>query len=617
MTRRPDGVGGRRVSRLAALWLLSLGWLLAGLLVGASPASAHAQLISSSPTSGAALDTAPNELTLQFSESVTQVPEAMKLLASDGTAGQLGPVTVTGHTLHVAIPGPLPDAGYVFVYRVISADSHPVAGAITFTVGETATAASASTITDAVGGSGSHLVSVLSGLNRAVGFGGVILLVGVPVFVVVCRREVAVLAGDAVVRGLTLAGGGMVALTALAGLPLQGARSVGGGVGDGFRELDTVLDTAYGKAALARIAFAALLLVALAVAARLRTALEVAGIAAVAVLATFARSGHPAVAEHSVLTMADDVAHFGAVAVWIGGLVVLGICVLPLHRSGSAPEETRAVLARWSPLAMSAVVVLVLTGSIQAWRELRSVESFYDSAYGRWVLVKIAGLVLMLALGEFGRRRVRAMVSEPPGPMVSASLGAALAEPVAGPDDGDLLRRSVALELALAAGVLAATSMLVVQTPGAHAIDQHMGNMAGESMADMPGMDMAGTADLDGPGPGPTSTAEPVTASVELPNNVRVEVVADPARAGSALLTLDLRSLSGDVIDPPEVSVTAEQPDAGISPITLTPLRAEAGRFTVDAAQLLVAGTWTLTLTVRTTDVDAGVGTVEIPLAPA
>jgi copper transport protein len=589
---------------------------LASLLVGASPASAHAQLISSNPTSGAALDTAPNELTLQFSESVTQVPEAMKLLASDGAAMPLGPVTVTGHTLHVAMPGTLPDAGYVFVYRVISADSHPVAGAITFTVGETATAASASTVTDAVGGSGSHRVSVLSGLNRAVGFAGVILLVGVPVFVVVCRREVAVLAGDAAVRGLTLAGGGLVTLTALAGLPLQGARSVGGGVGDGFGELDTVLDTAYGKAALARIAFVVLLLVALATAARMRSALEVAGVAAVAVLATFARSGHPAVAEHSVLTMADDVAHFGAVALWIGGLVVLALRVLPLDRSGPASVDTRAVLARWSPLAMSAVVVLALTGSIQAWRELRSVESFYDTAYGRWILVKIAGLVLMLALAEFGRRRIRAMVSEQPRPMVGASLGAALAEPVTDPADGDLLRRSVALELVLAAGVLAATSILVVQTPGAHAIDQHMGNMAGASMADMPGMDM-GTADLGGPGPEPTSTSGPVTASVELPNDVRVEVVADPARAGSAVLTLNLRSLSGEVIDPPEVTITAEQSDAGISPITLTPLRAEAGRFTVDAAQLLVAGTWRLTLTVRTTDVDAGVGTVEIPLAPA
>ena len=162
MRSRSGGAGGRRSIRLAALLLFLAAWLMAG----ATPASAHAQLVSSSPTSGAAFDSAPTELTLEFTESVTQVPGAMKLLAADGSAAPIGPTTVDGHTLHVPIPGPLPDAGYVFVYRVISADSHPVAGAITFTIGETATAASATTVADAVGGSGSTGVSVLAGVNR-------------------------------------------------------------------------------------------------------------------------------------------------------------------------------------------------------------------------------------------------------------------------------------------------------------------------------------------------------------------------------------------------------------------------------------------------------------------
>jgi copper transport protein len=493
----------------------------------------------------------------------------------------------------------LPDAGYIFVYRVISADSHPVAGAITFTVGETATAAGAAAVSSAVGGSGSDVVSALSGVNRWGGFVGVILLVGVPVFVVACRRRAAVLAGDPVVRALTLAGGALVAGTALASLPLQGARSVGGGLGAGFGEIDTVLDTAYGKAALARIAFVALLLAALAAAARWRPAVEVAGVAAVAVLFSYSRAGHPAVADHPLLTMGDDALHFGAVAVWVGGLLVLAIRILP-----APPVDARAVLARWSPVAMSAVAVLVVTGSIQAWRELRSVEAFYDTTYGRWILAKIVGLALMLALAELGRRRIRAMVAETPRPLVSASLGAALAESAASPEETRVLRRSVGLELGLAAAVLAATAMLVVQTPGAHARHQHMGNMAGMDMAHMPG----GTG---------TAAPGPVTDSVALPNDVRVHLVADPARAGSAVLTLTVRSLAGEVVDPPAVTITAEQPDAGISPISLTPVRAEAGRFTVDATQLLVPGTWTLTVTVRTTDVDAGVGTLEIPLGPA
>jgi peptidoglycan/LPS O-acetylase OafA/YrhL len=66
------------------------------------------------------------------------------------------------------------------------------------------------------------------------------------------------------VRALTLGGGAVVAGTALASLPLQGARSVGGGLGNGFGEIGTVLDTPFGKAALLRLVFVALLLGALA-----------------------------------------------------------------------------------------------------------------------------------------------------------------------------------------------------------------------------------------------------------------------------------------------------------------------------------------------------------------
>ncbi len=596
MRSRPSGAGGRRNSRLAALLLFLLAWGIGG-IAGAAPASAHAELISSSPASGAALDTAPAELTVTFSESVTQVPGAMKLLAADGAVAALGRTTVEGNTLRVPLPESLPDAGYVFVYRVISGDSHPVAGAITFTLGESATAASATTVADAVGAGSDSVVSALGGINRWGGYVGVLLLIGVPVFVVLCRRSAAV---DPLLRRLTFAGAGLVALTALASLPLQAARSTGGGLGGGFDDIDTVLDTTYGEAAVARLGFVALVLIALGFSLRFALALPFAAAAAVGVLVTFARSGHPAVGEYPALTMAVDVVHFGAVAVWLGGLLVLAVHLLP-----RPPADCATVLARWSPIAMTAVAALAVTGSIQAWRELRSLDAFFDTTYGRWVLVKIGGLILLLALAEFGRRLVRATSAA--RPLVSASLGAALAESHEPRSGIAQLRRSVGLELALAGAVLAATSALVVTTPGGghseHGADHFTNHSSG--------------AGHSGTGSGSPAAAEPVTASVELPNDVRVEVVADPARAGSAVLTFTIRSLSGELVDPPEVGVTAALPEAEIAPITLAPVRAEAGRFTVDATSMLLAGTWTVTVTVRTTETDAGVGTVEILLAPA
>lgn len=603
MRPAPSRAGGRRVSRLAALLLFLLGWLFAA-FVTAAPASAHAELISANPESGAVLEASPTELTLSFSESVTQVPEAMKLLAADGSAAPLGRSSVEGSTLRVPVAEVLPDAGYVFVYRVISGDSHPVAGAITFTVGQSATAASTALVADAVGGGSDGVVTALGGLNRWGGYVGVILLLGIPAFVVLCRRDGA---RDPMLRNLTVAGGVLVAATALVSLPVQGARTSGSGLFGGFDAVDTVLDTTYGEAAAARVVLVAVLLAALRLAVTTSRALFVAGPVGVAVLVTFAQSGHPAVGEYPWLTMAVDVVHFGAVAVWLGGLVVLATRLLP-----RPPADCAATLARWSPVAMASVATLAATGSIQAWRELRSLDAFFDTAYGRWILVKIAGLVFLLALAEFGRRRVQAMSGS--RPLMSASLGAALAVEHRPPDDVHQLRRSVGLELALAAAVLAATSALVVTTPGTgqatHDGPKHAAHEDGGH----------GAVRSGGDSEEPATAESATTASVDLPNEVRVEVAADPARAGSAVLTLIIRSLSGEsgeLVDAPEVSVTAALAEAGVSPITLEAVRTEAGRYTVDAASLLLAGTWKITVTVRTTETDAGVGSVEIPLRPA
>ena len=73
MRPNPSPVGGRRKSRLAALLLFLLGWAFAG-VVTAGPAAAHAEMLTSDPVSGAALGGSPSQLTLTFSETVTQVP---------------------------------------------------------------------------------------------------------------------------------------------------------------------------------------------------------------------------------------------------------------------------------------------------------------------------------------------------------------------------------------------------------------------------------------------------------------------------------------------------------------------------------------------------------------
>lgn len=602
MTARP-----RRANRLVALLLLVLAAAAATVLGTAAPAAAHAELISSTPQNAARLDAAPREIALQFSESVTLVPSALRMLDAEGASAVLGDAGVEGNMLRVAVPGPLADGGYVFVYRVISGDSHPVSGALTFTVG-TGAAVETAAVGTALSSDDDAAVAALAGINRWLGYAGVVLLIGVPAFVAACRRAAA---RDPVLRALVLIGAGLVALTALASLPLQAARTFQSGLADGLERdaLATILDTAYGDAALARLAFVALLLGALWTAVRFWAvrALVLAGFAAGAVLLTFARSGHPAVGDYPAATMLLDVVHFGAVAVWLGGLVVLAVRLLP-----APPPDCRETLARWSAVAMAAVAVLAVTGSAQAWRELRSFEALVDTTYGRWILVKAGGLLLLLAAAEYGRRRVRTLA--PARPVMSPSLGAARADTE--PAETARLRRSVGLELALAAAVLAATSALVVTTPGAegtaHATAEHA---AGSTGGHADGGHTDGHTDGHTEEAPATKEAGPRSAGIELPNDVRIELAADPATAGAAQLTLTVLSLTGEPVDPPEITVTAALPERGIAPITLTAQRTDTGRYTVDGTSLILAGLWKFTVTVRTTDVDAGVGSVEIALS--
>lgn len=118
---------------LTALAVASLA-VLAGPV---SPSWAHAELISSTPADGATLGTAPATVALTFSDPVAAqfVRVAVTTPAGTGTVA----ATTKGSVVTVPVPAQGPGA-YRVVYRVVSADGHPVSGTLTFTVAGTPTA---------------------------------------------------------------------------------------------------------------------------------------------------------------------------------------------------------------------------------------------------------------------------------------------------------------------------------------------------------------------------------------------------------------------------------------------------------------------------------------------
>src|SRR5690349_12690869 len=144
--------------------------LLAVLLGPAAPASAHAALVGTDPGSGTIVPDAPNKVTLTFSESVQLLPGKIQVLAPDGSRADQGQPQQAGDTVTI----PLRSAGgrgtYLVSYRVISADSHPVGGSFSYSVGAPSTTPSATTNDQAV----DPVVRALIPIGKYLGYAGLV-----------------------------------------------------------------------------------------------------------------------------------------------------------------------------------------------------------------------------------------------------------------------------------------------------------------------------------------------------------------------------------------------------------------------------------------------------------
>lgn len=121
----------RRLGLAAAAAALGLA-LAAGTAV--APASAHDELVSSTPAGGDALDTAPAELVLTYSDNILEVGIEMSVTDAAGTEYVADEPTVDGATVTVPLDADMPGGSYQADWRVVSSDGHPISGSIPFTV---------------------------------------------------------------------------------------------------------------------------------------------------------------------------------------------------------------------------------------------------------------------------------------------------------------------------------------------------------------------------------------------------------------------------------------------------------------------------------------------------
>ena len=118
----------------------------------ATPAWAHATLLSSGSGRRASVPTGPASITLRFSEHVLVDTDAVRVVAeSGGRVDTADAHTVgAGDTVVAGLRGGLATGTYLVSWHVISADTHPVSGGFSFGVGVTP----AATVPPAAGSAG-------------------------------------------------------------------------------------------------------------------------------------------------------------------------------------------------------------------------------------------------------------------------------------------------------------------------------------------------------------------------------------------------------------------------------------------------------------------------------
>ncbi|MGM9466603.1 copper resistance CopC/CopD family protein [Streptomyces murinus] len=646
-----------RPRTLVLLLLAALGALLAG----AAPASAHAALTGSDPAQGVVVQQPPARVSLTFSEKVAMNGDSLRVLDPKGKPVQTGaPDNVRGTTYAVRLKGGLGKGTYTVTYEVVSADSHPVAGAYTFSIGapsRTVVSGSGPTV-------GGGVVGGLYQVGRYVSYAGYIVLVGGAAFVLLCWRR------GAGVRALQrLVVGGWLALTAatLWLLLLRGSYTTTGKVADVFDLglLGQVLATKPGAALVSRLlllAAAALFIAVLfgtyqrreegAEKRDLTFGLGIGGLVVAAGLATsWAMSEHASVGLQPGIAMPVDVVHLLAVAAWLGGLTAL---LVALYRAPAGTPVEAAAVRRFSRLAFGSVVALVATGVYQSWRQLGSWSAFTDTRYGQLLLAKIALVAVMVGLASVSRRWTGRLADQgAEGERAADEAGAekesvTAAKPTAGQDTA-----AMGTGTADTAGQELATADADASESGPTAKDSGDSRRAAQLARQRAAVDaarrkrlrdgdagrfglrrsvlaeaavavvlLAVTTALTQTEPGRTEQeAKAATGAVTAPTNGSLSlslpfdtggadgkgVVAldiDPAHAGANSLHLFVRKPGGQLFDVPEVKIALTLEAKKIGPLSVAPEHITTGHWSADGVQIPMAGDWKVEVTVRTSDID-------------
>ena len=397
--------------------------ILLTVLSPALPTSAHANLVHSDPEGGAVLQTAPQTISLEFSEEADPSGSALTLFNADGDMlidgqARVDPASPKVMTLNLNhMPDGtyvlLPEGTYSAVWKAQSAvDGHVTNGSIGFSVGVESTPAS---LLPPPGTSdpATELPPITGTIVRWLGFLSAALAAGSVMFGLFVWRPAFHRTADGdyrqaethargTLQRIALIAIAILAVATLLSVLVQASAASGTSIFDTFGgPLEQALSGRFGLIIGARLLLLALLAF---VVSRLSppgtekptiwwAALALAG----GVLLTFSLQSHSAAL--GVIPVASDFLHMAAMSAWVGGLLPLGLL---LRSSGSGEAQNlsaSSLIPRFSTMALAATATLALTGLYNALTHVQTWDALTDTTYGRALMVKVGLFVLILIFG--------------------------------------------------------------------------------------------------------------------------------------------------------------------------------------------------------------------------
>ena len=359
------------MGRLCQRVLAGAAIIAGAVILAATPAAAHASFVSANPAPGTGLPEAPGVVAIRFSEPLNLSLSRIDVLDADG--GEVGEAATEGvprdpFSMRRKI-GFLRPGQYAVEWLSVSAlDGHSLRGSYHFAIGTFANPGQSS----GAGPLGSE--GPLGLVGRWVALVGLALWAGSALLAGVARGAGLELRTLHRIQRLTpvmvLAGGaaGVVSVALISGHGLAGVvRVLAGGRSGHWQavELGAAAAVAAGPA-------------------RRLLQLPLAGAALVAEAA----SGHAGSSTVPILATLALVLHLAAVGIWVFAIL-----------AGVLAPATRRMLAALGPYAVGAAVAVAVTGTLNAAVELDRPSELASSGYGRTVLVKVAVLGAMAALG--------------------------------------------------------------------------------------------------------------------------------------------------------------------------------------------------------------------------